>query len=229
MNCVRAGCCTVSLWCWMVGGGCERPHPEQHAAALSLDSPAAAQALFDSNCRGCHSQGAEGAALPLMNKNYWAIATDAVVVQAISHGQGRLMPAYIDSEGGPFTAQEIALFVKGMRSAWGAGAVGRGGGVSPLIVAGDPALGAQVFAESCASCHGSQGTAGSVTDQMYLRLVSDQGLWSSVIYGRCELGMPAWDDALPNRPSGLTVAEVAHVVSWISSQRVAAHDGSATP
>ena len=48
--------------------------------------------------------------------------------------------------------------------------------------------GAQVFATSCASCHGADGkgtaTSGSIVDGSFLALVSDQNLRTTVIAGR---------------------------------------------
>ncbi len=202
--------------------GCDRPATRSATQTPAQVATASTQRTFDTNCRGCHSQGAEGAALPLMNAEYWAVATDAVVIQAISHGQGRSMPAYLASEGGPFTQEQIVSFVQGMRTLW-AGKLGslHEGTISPLVVQGDATAGALVFAQACANCHGPQGSAGSVTDTMYLRMISDQGLWSATIYGRNDLGMPAWNQPMPQRPNGLSAQEVADVVSWISAQRSA--------
>lgn len=200
--------------------GCDRPAPQAATHTAAQAAAVATQQTFDTNCRGCHSKGAEGAALPLMNAEYWAVATDAVAIQAISHGQGRSMPAYLASEGGPFTQEQIVSFVQAMRTQWGTSiATLHNGTISPVIVQGDSAAGALVFTQACASCHGAQGSAGSVTDPMYLRMISDQGLWSATIYGRNDLGMPAWNQAMPQRPNGLTAQEVADVVSWIAAQR----------
>ncbi len=210
------------MFCSMVlcASGCDRPSASPAVQHVALAGELSTQSAFDTNCRGCHSQGAEGAALPLVNANYWKVATDATIIQAISHGQGRSMPAYLASEGGPFTAEQITSLVHGMRTLWGDGQPGGGGGISPVLTAGSASAGALVFSTACASCHAGQGTAGSVVDPMYLRMISDQGLWSAVVYGRSELGMPAWNQAMPGRPTGLSAQEVCDVVSWISSQRV---------
>ena len=209
--------------------GCDRLHGKPtEAAPTVIGSPSWTQSTFNTSCLGCHSKGAEGAAIPLMNAGYWKVATDAHVIQVLSHGQGVSMPNYLDSDGGPLTSDEIAALVKVMRSMWGAGSLGGQGAqgghagqgdISATVVAGDAASGAKVFATACASCHGTGGSAGSVTDPMYLRLISDQGLWSAVVYGRTELGSPAWNQPMPNHPTGLTTTEVADVVSWIAQAR----------
>lgn len=205
---------------------CDRmPGAPKESAQVVIGSPAWTQSTFNTNCRGCHSQGAEGAALPLISAGYWKVATDAQVSQVIAHGQGVLMPSYLNSNGGPLSADEISAFVKGMRALWGAGQVGGQGEISATVIAGNAIAGAKVFAAACASCHGtggpgeSGGSAGSVTDPMYLKLISNQGLWSAVLYGRAELGSPAWNHPMPNRPNGLTPSEVADVVSWIAESR----------
>jgi hypothetical protein len=54
---------------------------------------------------------------------------------------------------------------------------------------------------------------------MYLKLISNQGLWSAVVYGRAALGSPAWNQPMPKHPNGLTPTEVADVVSWIAQSR----------
>ncbi len=199
--------------------GCDRPQDRPSAAAKPGDTSAWVQQTFDTNCRGCHSQGAEGAALPLQSAQYWKVATDDVVTYAIAHGQGRSMPAFAQSDGGPFTPADVASLVRGMRALWSDGSAAGGAGISPVVVAGDALAGAATFDSACASCHGTGGRAGSVIDPMYLRLISDQGLWSAVVYGRSALGMPAWNDAMPDHPRGLTAQEVANVVQFMSSHR----------
>lgn len=200
--------------------GCDRmPGAPKKAVQVVVGSPSWTQSTFDTNCRGCHSIGAEGAAIPLMEPGYWTVATDASVSAAILNGQGVSMPAYLSEKGGPFTATEVDALVKGMRALWGNGQPGGQGGISATVVAGNPLAGGQVFDAACAACHGKNGSAGSVTDPMYLKLVSDQALWSAVVYGRASLGSPAWNQAMGNRPHGLTPTEVADVVSWLAASR----------
>ncbi len=203
---------------------CERlPGAPKASIPVVVGSPSWTLATFNTNCRGCHSQGAEGAALPLVNPGYWKIANDDQITKVIALGQGVSMPGYLDENGGPFSADEIDALVKGMRSMWGGephdGNPVLPGTISPTLVVGDAVAGALVFESACANCHGANGPAGSVTDPMYLRLISDQGLWSAVVYGRSELGSPPWNSPMPNHPNGLTPTEVADVVSWLATKR----------
>jgi len=180
--------------------------------------------VFNTSCRGCHAQGKEGSAVPLMDSEYWRAATDAQVVRAVLEGQGVLMPAFGPAAGGPFTPSQANALASGMRALWGGG-LKPSTAISGTVQAGSADRGKSVFETACASCHGSHGSAGSggsagsVTDPMYLRLISDQGLWTAVVAGRAALGSPAWNMPMPGRPSGLASAEVADVVAYLSSLR----------
>jgi len=199
--------------------GCDRLPGRPTAAQVAAEGTAEwTTQVFNTSCRGCHAQGTEGAAVPLMESDYWRAATDEQVARAVLEGQGMLMPAFGPSAGGPFTASQASALTRGMRAIWG-GATRQSSEISGTVVAGNASNGKSVFDAACAGCHGAAGSAGSVTDPMYLRLVSDQGLWTAVVAGRAALGSPAWNEPMPGRPSGLTATEVADVVAYLSSQR----------
>ena len=86
---------------------------------------------------------------------------------------------------------------------------------------GNAVRGAHVFAEYCSSCHGAAGRggqrAGSVVDGAYLALVSDQGLRTTVIVGRPDMGAPDWRGNVPGKP--LSSDDVSDVVAWLAAQR----------
>jgi mono/diheme cytochrome c family protein len=181
--------------------------------------------LFRTNCAGCHgAEGRGGAALALADPVYLAIADDTVLTAAIRGGvSGSLMPAFAQSAGGPLTDQQVTALVRGIRSRWAQPDVLRGA-TAPSYAApgpGDVARGARVFQMFCAGCHGQGGRGGpkasAVTDGAYLSLVSDQGLRTTVIVGRPELGAPDWRGNLPDRP--MTSAEIGDVVAWLVAQR----------
>ena len=91
-----------------------------------------------------------------------------------------------------------------------------------MILRGDVARGQEVFAASCARCHGSGGEqksakGGSVTDGSYLALVNDQALRAIIIAGRPELGHPDWRGTASGRP--MSNQDVTDVVAWMASQR----------
>jgi mono/diheme cytochrome c family protein len=78
-----------------------------------------------------------------------------------------------------------------------------------------------VFRTFCAACHGDGGRGGpkasAITDASYLSLISNQGLRTTVIVGRPELGAPDWRGNVPGRP--MTSGEVGDVVAWLVAQR----------
>lgn len=211
----------VTTLCLLVGGCAREPAPSEANGTAQVGSDSWTTSTFDVNCRGCHSKGAEGAAVPLMDSEYWMVMDNARAIAAIGNGQGKSMPAYLQSRGGVLTDEQLPMLVAGMRRLWGGAA--RNGpvsqGISSSIVAGDPLRGKAVFDASCAQCHGEGASGGSVTDPMYLRMVSDQAIWTSVVVGRAALGMPSWNQAMKGHPNGLTAAQVADVVAWIVAQR----------
>lgn len=181
--------------------------------------------LYGENCAGCHgADGKSGAAIAMNNAVYLAIVDDASMHRVIAGGvAGTAMPPFAISAGGSLTDQQIDILIGGIRKNW-AGAADAGAGAPPYSASapGDPNNGAQVFAASCQSCHGSDGkggTAGSVVDPSYLSLVSDQYLRTIVIAGRPELGHPDWKNDVAGQP--LTPQQVSDVLAWLASKRPA--------
>jgi len=133
------------------------------------------------------------------------------------------MPGFAKSAGGTLTDQQIDSIVSGMRTRWGT--VEAVSNVNPppysTSTAGDPKRGGDVFATFCARCHGADGGGGvgasSIVDASYLSLVSDQGLRTTVIAGRPDLGAPDWRGNVPGRP--MTSEEVSDVVAWLAAKR----------
>ena len=181
--------------------------------------------LYRTNCAGCHgSDGRGGAALPLANPIYLAIADAGVLRRATSDGMaGTQMPAFARRSGGMLTDPQIDAIVNGIRSRW----------ANPSAVAainlplysdslpGDARRGGAVFATYCASCHGDGGRGGrggsSIVHGSYLALVSDQGLRTTVIAGRPDLGAPDWRGN--SRDEAMTAQDISDVVAWLSAQR----------
>jgi mono/diheme cytochrome c family protein len=144
---------------------------------------------------------------------------------------GTAMPAFAANAGGVLTEAQIDALVSGMLARWSqpsaftdvslppydaAEAIANGSGAR-----GDPERGWAVYATACAGCHGADGNGGaqggSVVDASYLALVSDHALWTAVIAGRTDLGMPDWRQDIPGQ--ALTLQEIADVVAWLVSQR----------
>lgn len=182
-------------------------------------------ALYASNCAGCHgAEGKGGAAIGLSDPIYLAIADNAVIRKVVSNGvPGTAMPAFARQSGGMLTIEQVDAIVGGIRTRWAKPDILRGIKPPPYSdpKPGDPLHGAEVYGVYCRSCHGADGVGGdqasSITDGSYLALVSDQGLRTTVIVGRRELGAPDWRHNAPGKV--MTDEDITDVVSWLISQR----------
>ena len=76
--------------------------------------------LYGENCAGCHgTDGRGGAAIPLGDPVYLAIADDTIMRRAATNGiPGTSMPAFAQSAGGMLTEKQIDLIVHGIRERW---------------------------------------------------------------------------------------------------------------
>ncbi|HZE70507.1 MAG TPA: c-type cytochrome [Pyrinomonadaceae bacterium] len=201
--------------------------------------------LYPQNCAGCHGAGGRlGAARSLNDPLYLAFVTDDAMRQAISKGRaGTNMPAFSEQAGGHLTDEQIELIVNGMRAHWSrpddfkgvelplysvdetAIASGPPTAISNDISAkapqaGDASLGAATYKTYCSSCHGSNGdggSAGSIVDPNFLNLVSDQGLRTTVVVGRTDMGKPDWRGNVPGHP--MSAQEISDVVAWLAAHR----------
>jgi mono/diheme cytochrome c family protein len=128
------------------------------------------------------------------------------------------MSAFAQKAGGMLTEAQVDILVKGIRARWAKpGAFEKD--KPPAYAAsqqGDAGRGHNVFAASCASCHGPEGRgARAVADSSYLDLVSDRHLRTVIITGMPHLGMPDWR----SHEKPLSDADVTDVVAWLAAQR----------
>jgi len=201
--------------------------------------------LYTQNCAGCHGVGGRlGAARSLNEPLYLAFVTDDAMRQAISKGRaGTNMPAFSEQAGGNLTDQQIELLVTGMRSHWSKPDDFKGvelprysvdetvttsspsAAVTNNISAktsqtGDAPRGAATYKTYCASCHGTNGdggSTGSIVDPNFLKLVSDQGLRTTVVVGRADIAKPDWRGNVPGHP--MSAQEIDDVVAWLAAHR----------
>ena len=200
-----------------------RPAPD--SAVIAPDKVVDFDVLYATNCAGCHgANGTGGAAIGLADPVYLAIADDATIRRVTADGvPGTAMPAFAQSAGGLLTAAQIDVIVNGMRARWAKPTALADASVPPYAApaSGDPARGATVYVRYCSSCHGADGQgaqrASSIVDPAYLALVSDQGLRTTVIVGRPELGAPDWRGDVPGNP--LSSEDVSDVVAWLAAKR----------
>lgn len=195
--------------------------------------------LYTQNCAGCHGAGGKlGAARSLNDPLYLAFVTDDAMRQAISKGRaGTNMPAFSEQAGGHLTDQQIELIVAGMRSNWsrpddlkgvelprysvdGLSTATNNDIATKAPQAGDASGGTAAYKTYCSSCHGSNGdggSAGSIVDPNFLNLVSDQGLRTTVVVGRADIGKPDWRGNVPGHP--MSAEEINDVVAWLAARR----------
>ena len=208
---------------WACNGAPGRPTADSEVIAPNKVVDFAV--LYASNCAGCHgANGSGGAAVGLADPVYLAIADDATIRRVTTDGvPGTAMPPFAQSAGGLLTDEQIDVLVKGIRERWAKPGVLGDRDVPPYAARapGNPARGANVYAEYCASCHGDGGRGGqhasSIVDAAYLALVSDQSLRTAVIVGRPEMGAPDWRGNVSGKP--MSAEDVTDVVAWMAAQR----------
>ena len=193
------------------------------------------QALFEGNCRACHAGETNiGASISMRDPLYLAIIPRDVLHKITAEGvPGTTMPGFSKANGGGLTDEQVDIIVNGIRD-WGKNTQITKTNLPPYSAAlGDANRGGEVYNRFCASCHGQSGQtgkAGSILQPDYLRLVSDQYLRSDTIAGRPELGMPNYQNLVPNQP--MSDQDIADIVGWLASRRNAANvaqDLSANP
>lgn len=186
------------------------------APALDASVLEHGRALFASHCALCHAADATGYAAddaPAIGRDdFLTLADDAFLEIAVYDGRpGTPMSAWGDAHGGPFTRQDTQHVVAFLRSLQTAPSED----VSGVVVTGDAASGAAVYARECARCHGASGEGGSAVtldNAVFQDSVSDGFLRRSIELGRRETMMSGF-------ASTLTATEIDDVVAHIRTLR----------
>ncbi len=209
----------------LTGCGVTHGQPQKGSETVAPNQIMDFAALYANNCAGCHGpEGRGGAAIALANPVYLAIADDAAIRKVTANGvPGTAMPAFAESAGGMLTDKQVDIITQQIRSRWSHPGILDGANPPPYAAksAGDPQRGEAAYKIYCESCHGPNGSGGpkgsDIVNGSFLALISDQGLRTSVIVGRPELGAPDWrgDNSRP-----MSDQEVTDVVAWLASRRV---------
>ena len=225
---------------WHLPGKPIRPEVEK------IDSRADFERMYFVNCLGCHGpDGNRGPARPMNDPLYLASIPTATLEAVIRDGHGVLMPGFKKTLSGGLDENQIAALASGMKHFWGDPDKVRAEGELPPYAqpkgSGDASAGATTFATYCGACHGDDGTglesgAGSVVDNDYLLLVSDQALRSTVMFGRPDLATEAMPDGCPTfrgpykgQPEGasLSASQINDVTAWLISNRTSIDEEAA--
>lgn len=201
----RSGAALASVMLLVGLAGCGRPDPANRWRRPS--EVTSFTTLFGKNCSGCHGMdGQLGPAPPLNDPLFQAIISDKQLTDVIASGrEGTLMPEFARSHGGPLTDKQVGILVDGIRERW-AKPLGKQPEefppyqLSPTdpagLAEGNETAGAELFADTCATCHGKQGqggAAGPIRGHALGVLMSDQLLRRLLVTGRPDFDMPDYD------------------------------------
>ncbi|MFV1883785.1 MAG: c-type cytochrome [Balneola sp.] len=219
------------------------------AAMLSFNeklAPAAkkhASNIYTKYCSLCHGDNREGYAADnapsLKSKSLLATSMNNNFMRyTIQFGRANTaMAGYLDSQGGPLELIDIEVLLKWLYEEAG---VEEAIDPSREPVYGDISLGANIYEESCASCHGDKGegvTAPALGNPMLLATATDHFLRYAIAEGRDGTPMIAFKDSLNDdeldavtaflrsRASGWDVPEPSTVTVPSADQYVLNPDG----
>lgn len=180
--------------------------------------------IYQENCAVCHGANGQGRVGATLDKNWPSIRPDLTVKNVIENGiPGTPMVAWSQAQGGPLTEADIDDVTYYILS-WSAGGppqvdLGptptRGPTLAPVPeVAGDPNVGALLYAENCAVCHGDngQGRVGATLDQNFPSIRPDLSVRAVIVNGVEGSPMPAWSQA---NGGPLTEAQIDDLTAFV--------------
>lgn len=187
-----------------------------HAHASGSKAKKGAQ-LYARYCALCHGDNREGYAADdspsLRSPELMGAASGGYLWNAVSYGRpGTPMAAFAESQGGPLSHGDQHALMNWLMKESGV----KSKPVEDVAVTGDAALGAGVYAEHCASCHGAQGEGGTGTalaNPIHLATASDAFIRYTVANGRTGTPMAAFAGTLDD-------AEINNVVAFLRSRAV---------
>lgn len=180
----------------------------QTAAMLSFNGKLDARAkeyasnIYTKYCALCHGDNRQGYAADnapsLRSQSLLATSMNNNFMRyTIQFGRANTaMAGYLDSQGGPLELIDIEVLLKWLYEEAG---VEEAIDPSREPVYGDISLGANIYAESCASCHGDKGegvTAPALGNPMLLATATDHFLRYAIAEGRDGTPMIAFKDSL---------------------------------
>ena len=189
--------------------------------------------LYGSFCAACHGPRGEGMRYPGMNAfpaignpDFLQIASDTFITETVHRGRpGRRMPAWGEKEGGlrPDEVKAVVGYLRGV----GGGGPGRDvdfvADTKPARwVKADAGVGARLFADNCAVCHGERGEGKegtALSSPVLLQSASDTYLVETIRRGRRDTSMPAFLSSSTTHRM-LSELEIEAVVAFIRTWEV---------
>jgi mono/diheme cytochrome c family protein/rhodanese-related sulfurtransferase len=180
--------------------------------------------LYLALCKQCHGADARGYAADhapsLVNPTFLESASDDFLRRSIAGGRpGTSMGAYGKARGGPLDDAAVDRMVRFLREQ------GPPPQTLPAVAAGDPAIGAAIYARRCITCHGdarTRGEAASLVNVGFLADASDAFVRHAIVHGRPGTKMEPFAGTLSD-------AEIDGVVSYLRAQGDAARPPELLP
>jgi mono/diheme cytochrome c family protein len=195
----------------------ERARLTHAAEDFTQERVARGEGIFSQQCTACHGTQGEGVTGPaLKSRSLLKTTPDSLFFSLIRSGvPNTQMPAWSVDYGGPLTDEDVRDVVALLRS-WEPTAPE----LLPAVYVPDPQSGAMLFANTCALCHGENGSgtdkAPKINDAQRLSLLPDDWYRDVIRNGRPAKGMPTWGTVLsPN--------QVEDVVALIAAWREGTH------
>lgn len=173
-----------------------------HDSTLDSTAQKHAEELYATYCALCHGDNREGYAAdfaPSLRSHSLLASSKSnnFMRYTIQYGRANTaMAGYYEKRGGPLEYIEIELLLKWLYESAG---VEEGVEISRDPVLGDAEQGADIYAASCASCHGEKGegiTAPALGNPMLLATATDGFLRYAISEGRDGTPMVAFKDSL---------------------------------
>lgn len=192
---------------------------------LTAEQSTAAAARYQQYCALCHGPDRAGYANDhapsLKSPQLFAAGFPYIIGEAIAYGRpGTPMGGYSEEVAGPLTRTEIRELTLWLGEQAPAARVEIAGDA----ITGDVKLGASVYADSCASCHGAKGEGGTGTalgNATMLALTPDAFLRHTIENGRDGTPMLAFRDTLSTEQiDGVTAFIRSRGSDWTAPEAV---------
>lgn len=185
----------------------------------SPEEAAAAAADYQTYCALCHGENREGyandGAPSLRSKSLMASGFPFHILYAVGYGRrGTAMAGFFDEVGGPLDQERLYRLVR-----W----LGEQVDVEPLElpmepISGDAKLGAKIYQDQCAVCHGEEGRGElgpAIGNPAMLALTTDAFLRYAIVNGRDGTDMPAFGKLLtPEEIDAVTAFLRSRATGW---------------